>query len=320
MFKRPLAVKRPLALLAAAALATGALAACDSSGSADGKLSVVAAAYPFEWLSRQIGGDQVKVTNLVKPGAEPHDLELTPKLVAAVSEAKLVVYLPGFQPAVDSAVSQHAVGRTFDVAGVEPLAESSAAEHDHDHGPGASPGIGEDKDKKAKDPHVWLDPVRFAKIGDQLAERFGQADPGHAAEYKSRAATVRAELEKLDKEYAEGLKTCQRKELVTSHAAFGYLTTRYKLEQISIAGLSPDQEPSAQKIAEIVAEAKEHGATIIFTEALVSPAIAKTIASEAGAKTEVLDPIESLPEGSSEDYAKIMRANLGKIRAALGCS
>jgi zinc transport system substrate-binding protein len=310
-------LQRPFTLLAVTVLITATLTACGSSPKdASGKLDVVAALYPLEWISKQVGGDQVTTMNLVKPGAEPHDLELTAKLVAAVSDAKLVVYLPGFQPAVDSAVSQHAVGRSFDVAAVQPLAALSRGGRNHSEVDNPF----EDSSKLAKDPHVWLDPIRLAKISDSLADRFARIDPTHAQAYQQRAAALRTELETIDKEYSEGLKTCQRHELVTSHAAFGYLADRYQLEQISIAGLSPDQEPSAQRITDIINQARAHQATTIFTEALISPKIAKTIAEGSGAKTEVLDPIESPPGGNSDDYPKIMRENLVKLRSALGCS
>ncbi|WP_412540177.1 metal ABC transporter substrate-binding protein [Longispora sp. K20-0274] len=295
MFTRPLA-------LAAAVLAAGALAACSGAGTADGKVSVVAAAYPFQWISERVGGGDVKVTNLVKPGAEPHDVELTAAQTALIADAKLVVYLPTFQPAVDEAVAQNAKDRAFDVAAVQPLADIVEDGH------------------AGKDPHVWLDPTRLATIADQVADRLAKIDPTHADGYRTRAGALRAELDAIDKEYAAGLKTCQRTEIVTAHEAFGYLAARYHLKQVGIAGLSPDEEPSAQKIAEIIRDAKEHQATVIFTEALVSPKVAETIAKGAGAKTQVLDPIESLPAGSSDDYAKIMRSNLGQIRAALGCS
>ncbi|MGY0231568.1 metal ABC transporter substrate-binding protein [Longispora urticae] len=289
---------RPLALVAAAVLATGALAACSGADRAD----VVVSAYPFQWVAERVGGTDIKVTNLVKPGAEPHDLELTAAQTALIADAKLVVYLPTFQPAVDDAVAQNAKDRAFDVAAVQPLTDIVEEGH------------------SGKDPHVWLDPTRLATIADKVAERLGKVDPDHADGYRTRAAALRVELEAIDKEYAAGLKNCQRTEIVTAHESFGYLAARYGLTQVGIAGLSPDEEPSAQKIAEIISSAKAHKATVIFTEALVSPKVAETIAAGAGAKTEVLDPIESLPEGSSDDYAKIMRSNLGQIRAALGCS
>jgi len=309
----------PRALLAAAIL-IGSLTACgdDASGAGDGKLSVVAAFYPLQFVAEKVGGDAVSVTNLAKPGAEPHDLELNADQVAQIVDAKVVVYLKGFQPAVDEAVEQQGGDRAFDVSTAVPLLNAAGDGHSHE---GEEPGAEEREEATGhKDPHVWLDPTRLATIGESVAQRLGQADPDHAADYSARAATLRADLDTLDKEYAAGLKTCQRREIVTSHSAFGYLADRYDLEQIGITGLTPEDEPSPKRLAEVAAEAREHKATTIFFETLVSPKVADTIASEVGAKTAVLDPIEGLQPDSSDDYFSVMRKNLATLEPALGCT
>ncbi|MGC4863907.1 metal ABC transporter substrate-binding protein [Micromonospora sp. DT53] len=300
----------------AALLALGAGAGCSTSaGGADPKrVDVVAAFYPLQFLAERIGGDAVRVTNLAKPGAEPHDLELNPSQVGEVSDAELIVYLKGFQPAVDDAVAQNGGDRAFDVTSVQPLLDASAGGHDHEGEEGHTEESG------GKDPHVWLDPTRLAGIGDQLAQRLGKADPGHAADYTARAAALRADLTTLDGEFKHGLATCQRREIVTSHAAFGYLADRYQLDQVGITGLSPDVEPSPQRLAHVIEEAKEHQATTIFFETLVSPKVAETIAGQVGAKTAVLDPIEGLAADSNGDYLSVMRTNLQTLQTALSCS
>ncbi|MGK5441718.1 metal ABC transporter substrate-binding protein [Micromonospora sp. URMC 105] len=308
----------PRALAAATALlALGGLAAC-SPGGADAdpqRVDVVAAFYPLQFLAQRIGGDAVTVTNLAKPGAEPHDLELNPRQVGQVTEAELVVYLKGFQPNVDEAVDQNAADRAFDVATVQPLLTAAAGGHEHEGEAGHA-----EEPAGALDPHLWLDPTRLAAVGDQLAQRLGRADPDRAADYTARAGALRGELEKLDAEFAAGLKTCQRREIVVSHTAFGYLTERYQLEQVGITGLSPENEPSPQRLAEVAEEAREHKATTIFFETLVSPKVAETIAAEVGAKTAVLDPIEGLSSDSGGDYLSVMRTNLQTLRTALSCS
>ncbi|WP_327034386.1 metal ABC transporter substrate-binding protein [Micromonospora ureilytica] len=302
---------------ATALLALGAGAGCSTGGAAGAdpqRVDVVAAFYPLQFLGERIGGDAVRVTNLAKPGAEPHDLELNPSQVGEVSDAELIVYLKGFQPAVDDAVAQNGGDRAFDVTSVQPLLDASAGGHDHEGEEGHAEESG------GKDPHVWLDPTRLAGIGDQLAQRLGKADPDHAADYTARAATLRADLTTLDGEFKNGLATCQRREIVTSHAAFGYLADRYQLDQVGITGLSPDVEPSPQRLAHVIEEAKEHQATTIFFETLVSPKVAETIAGQVGAKTAVLDPIEGLAAGSDGDYLSVMRTNLRTLQTALSCS
>ncbi|MET7421437.1 metal ABC transporter substrate-binding protein [Dactylosporangium sp. NPDC005555] len=260
---------------------------------ADGRLKVVAAFYPLQYLSERLGAEQSSVTNLTQAGAEPHDLELKPSQLARITDAALVVYLSGFQPSVDEAVRLQAKDKAFDVAGVQAL----------EHG---------------NDPHVWLDPVRFAAIAGKLAERLATVDPVNADAIRLRAGQLQDELKRLDEEYAAGLQTCARREFVTSHAAFGYLAERYKLTQVPISGLDPEEEPSPQRVSEVAALAKEKGVTTIFFEALVSPKLSETVAKEIGVKTAVLDPIEGVEEGS--DYVSVMVRNLAALREALGCT
>ncbi len=313
-------ISRTLIAASAALLALGTLTACgdDAAGSSGGdRLAVVTAFYPLQYISERIGGDAVTVSNLTKPGAEPHDLELNPKQVGEISDAGLVVYLKGFQPAVDAAVEQQAKDRAFDASTVEPLLDADAAAHEHAGEAGDDPHA--EESSGGTDPHVWLDPTRLATIGDKLAERLGAADSAHAADYTARAKALRTDLEALDAEFTKKLTTCERREIVTSHSAFTYLATRYKLEQIGITGISPEAEPSPQRLAAVAAEAKEHAATTIFFETLVSPKIAETIAQKVGAKTAVLDPLEGLT-GAGNDYISVMRTNLTALTSALGCS
>jgi zinc transport system substrate-binding protein len=282
------------------------LAACSAgnqSAASDGKLDVVAAFYPLQYATQQVGGDRVTVTNLVKPGAEPHDLELQPKQVGEISNADLVVYLRDFQPAVDETVDQQAKKTSLDVATVQPLQPAPAG-----------------SEETGNDPHVWLDPIRFAAIAEKIADRLATLDPGHAADIQARAGALHDKLTALDQEYATGLAQCQRHEIVTSHAAFGYLAARYHLTQIPITGLTPDEEPTPQHLAQVADQARQYHATTVFFETLVSPKVAQTLATEVGAKAEVLDPIEGIEPGSSDDYLSVMRANLTRLRTALGCA
>jgi zinc transport system substrate-binding protein len=287
-----------------AALLVASAAAC-SPGSGPGGLSVVVGFYPLQFVAERVGGDQVRVANLAQPGAEPHDLELSPRQVGQISDASLVVYLSGFQPAVDEAVGQSAVA-ALDVASVVHLRDATDLPADE--------GLG------GRDPHVWLDPTLLATIASAVAARLEQLDPDGAAGYRDRATALTGALSTVDQEYRDGLRQCGRREIVVSHAAFGYLADRYGLRQIPITGLSPDTEPTPGQLASAVDQARRAGATTIFVEPLVSADIARSVADAAGARVAVLDPIEGLQGGSSADYVSVMRANLDTLRTALGCS
>lgn len=311
-------ITAPRTLLAATTLVLllSAVAGCGgdasgSTGSNGDRLSVVTAVYPLQFISERIGGDSVTVSSLTKPGAEPHDLELNPRQVGAIADAGLIVYLKGFQPDIDQAVAGEAADHAFDAAAVEPLLDAATGAHEGDTEHEGKAG--------GKDPHVWLDPTRLATIGDRLAARLGQVDAAHAADFTARAAALRTDLQNLDREYAEKLTTCQRREIVTSHSAFNYLAIRYKLSQIGVTGIAPDEEASPQRYAAVAEQAKVHGATTIFFETLVSPKVAETVAREIGARTAVLDPLEGLTDGGG-DYLSVMRTNLTALVTALGCS
>jgi zinc transport system substrate-binding protein len=299
---------RLLAALLALSVAAGCGQNAVAAGSPDGRLRVVTAFYPLQFLSQRIGGDAVTVTELTKPGAEPHDVELSPRQVGDIVDAGLVVYLKGFQPAIDTAVAQEAKGRAYDVGSVvKRLPYDGDDSDEHEAAAGNT------------DPHVWLDPVRYATIAGILGERLAAADPAHAAGYTARAAQVQTELGALNAEFARGLRTCARHEIVTSHAAFHYLADRYGLTEVGITGISPEAEPSPRRLAEIADTARATGTTTIFFETLVSPKIAETLAREIGARAAVLDPLEGLTKPHA-DYFSVMRDNLAALTLALGCA
>jgi zinc transport system substrate-binding protein len=296
-----------LALVAgiAALGATIAAAGCggnDASGARDDEQQVVAAFYPLAYATERVAGDGVEVTNLTPPGTEPHDVELSARSVERVRFADLVLLLGGgFQPSLERA-AEDVDGTVLDLLqGLrlrEPV-EEQAEEDEH-------------AEKVDSDPHVWLDPVRYSRIAGRIAD----AIPGASAKVLQRNLT------ELDREFRNGLARCDRRTIVTSHAAFGYLAERYGLEQVPIAGLSPEAEPTPQHLEQIVRDVRTTGATTIFFETLVSPRLAETVARETGAKTAVLNPIEGLTPDQAdegEDYLSLMRENLVSLRKALGC-
>jgi zinc transport system substrate-binding protein len=264
----------------------GVLGAAGCGGDAGGaEESIVAAFYPLAYAAEQVAAPGTPVVDLTPPGAEPHDLELSARDVERVRDAALVVYAGnGFQPAVEDAVA----GRQ-------------------------DPSLDVLETGKGGDPHVGLDPRRVAGVARSLAAALGR--PGAAQPLVER-------LEALDTELEQGLRRCERREIVTSHAAFSSLAERYGLVQVPLTGLSPEAEPGARDIEHLVGEVRETGATTVFVEPLVSPRLAETVAREAGATTAVLDPLEGLSQArldAGADYVGVMRENLAALRAALGC-
>jgi zinc transport system substrate-binding protein len=264
------------------------------SDEAGSRRQVVAAFYPIAYAAERVAPD-AEVDNLTPAGAEPHDLELSPRDVEHVRDADTVLYFgEGFMPALEQAV-----------AGDEQAVDLLAGQE-------LQPGV--EGDETVPDPHVWLDPNRYADIVRKIADALGK--PGSSDE-------LIAQLRRLDEDFRTGLAHCARREIVTSHAAFGYLARAYGLEQIPLTGIAPEAEPSAQAIEALVEEVKRRGATTVFFETLVSPKLAQTVAREAGARTAVLDPIEGLSKdeiADGADYFSVMRANLAALRKALGCS
>ena len=304
MTSRRLLVAAPLAIAALALSACGSAGDTAANKAGDkgaDKLAVVASFYPLQFAVQQNGGDHVSVTSLTRPGVEPHDVELTPRDVASVSKARLVVYERGLQGAVDQAADSQGGERVLDVAPSANLDLATAS--------------------GTKDPHFWLDPQRYAGVATAISQRLSSADPANKADYQTKARAFENKLAALSAEFTTGLANCQRKEIVTSHAAFGYLAERFGMMQIAINGLSPDQEPKAADIAAVSTYAKSHGVTTIYAETLVSPATAATVAKESGAKMVTLDPIEGLTSQSAgQDYFEVMRSNLKALQAGQGCT
>jgi zinc transport system substrate-binding protein len=274
---------RSVAVLAFVGIAF--LSGCGGSDeSSDPRVKVVAAFYPLAWAAERIGGERFEVANLTPPGAEPHDLELSPRDVETVLDADLVIYVGGgFQPALEDALRERD-GPTLDI-----LPEGE------------------------QDPHVWLDPTRFSELAGDIGTVLGRRAAAHQ---------LAGELRSVDAAYARELRRCERRAFVTAHAAFGHLARRYDLTEISLEGLTPEGEPGPRELERLVDAVRESGATTVFVEPLVSPELAETVAREAGVATALLDPIEGIDEvelAAGADYLSVMRDNLDALTRALAC-
>ncbi|WP_378954897.1 metal ABC transporter substrate-binding protein [Pelosinus sp. sgz500959] len=282
------------------------------------KIKVVATVYPVYEFVKQVGGDKVDVVMLIPPGAEPHDWEPTAKDITRLKDAKIFAYHgSGFEP-VEKLLTKDVLGTTVPVQvskGVAKLAdhhdEDKHKKDDHHK---------EDKHDHEGDSHMWLDPLAAQQEVNNILTALIAADEKNAAYYKENAEKFNKQLSELDQEYKQTLSTIARKDIITSHEAFGYLAARYGLNQVGIMGLSPDAEPTPDKMAEITKFCREHNVKYIFFETLASPKLAQTIAKETGAELLVLNPVENLTEEEmkqGKNYIMIMRENLTNLVKAL---
>ncbi|MEU5311858.1 metal ABC transporter substrate-binding protein [Streptomyces sp. NPDC021562] len=314
-------VRRGLIPAAAAttvtALGLATLTACGGAATAagTGKFDVVASFYPMAFLADRIGGGHVHVTSLTTPGQEPHDLEISAKQIVGIEKSDAVLYLRNLQPSVDSAVAQSSVKTKIDAASLTTLEKHGNEVGGH----AASHDTSENEELTGLDPHIWLDPVRYAQVAEGVGKAFEKADPDHAADYRKNTAALVKQLDDLNTRFEKGLAHTRSKVFVTTHAAFGYLAERYGLTEEAINGLDPESEPSAARVKDLETMAKADGVTTVFYETLVSDKTAKTIASDAGLRTDVLDPIEGITGKSrGKDYFAVQEANLKALQQALG--
>ncbi|MEV6318272.1 metal ABC transporter substrate-binding protein [Streptomyces sp. NPDC051776] len=330
---------RTTAAAGAVTIGLATLAGCPPTGSAlgrseDGRLAVVASFYPMEFLVKTIGGRHVSVSDLTEPGVEPHDLEISPRQTAELSDAGLVVYLKGLQPAVDEAVKVAEVRNKVDAAALTELeSHGTSSGHDHggehsheghEHGGGdshAEEGHEHSGEDAAADPHIWLDPVRYAEVASGVGKALEKADPDHAADYSRNTDALVARLGRLDKAFKDGLANRTTNTFITTHSAFGYLAERYGLHQEGISGLDPESEPSPARMKELQTIAEEEKVGTVFFETIASDRTARTLAGDTGLHTDVLDPVEGITDTSQgRDYIQVMQANLRNLQKALAAT
>lgn len=269
-----------------------------------GRIKVVTSFYPLYEIAKRVGGDYIDLKNLVPAGAEPHDYELTPKDIASITESQiLLVNGGGMEPWLDKLLSDLAQQSPVRVLDESKLFESAGVGSQHD-------------------PHIWLDPSQYMQEVSEFEKTISSLDPLHKEYYSLQAKNFIAQLTDLDEKFKQGLQNCALRDFVTNHAAFAYLSKRYNLNMIAIAGFSPDAEPSIKTLASLVDVINQKKIHYILTESLVSPKIAEVLANETGAKTLVLNPLEGLTSEqmtSGQNYLTVMQQNLKNLQTALEC-
>ena len=286
----------------------------------DDRLQIVVSFFPYGEFVRAVVGDRATVSELVPSGVEPHDFEPTPRDIERMYRADIVIIngagIDAWAEKVARELPERGVRVIRMADGIE-LLSASEEEHEEENQEISH----EESEIHSADPHFWLDPVLAQSQVRTIARVVGEQDGQYRDFYQARAEVFALELGRLDQEYQTGLSQCRLRTIVTSHDAFAYLAKRYLLETVSIAGLSPDAEPSSQRLAEIARETSRLGVKFIFFETLSSPKLAQTLAGELGISTLVFDPIEGSPvvDGARATYTELMRSNLRNLEVALEC-
>lgn len=274
----------------------------------NGKLTVATSFYPMYFFASQIGGNKADIFNITPAASEPHDYEPTTQDIARISRANILVLNGGKLEAWGDKIKDQLAGTNVEIVTA---------------GNGLANKTLDENGQTIQDPHVWLDPILAKREVENIEKGFEKIDPKDKSYFEANKKKLLSELDNLDREYKVGLSSCQKKDFVTSHAAFGYLGAQYNINQIPISGVSPDEEPSSQKLAEITNLVKQQNIKIVFFESLVSPKLSETIANETGAKAMVLDPIEGISNNDLNkgyNYVTVMKSNLLALQEALQCS
>ena len=288
-------------------LAISILAGNKNLSNNNGRIQVTASFYPMYFFATQIAGNKADVYSITPASAEPHDYEPSAQDIARIQNSRMLILNGGALEAWGNKIKDDLSDKNvLVVTAGEGLADRQI----------------EEEGKTIQDPHVWLDPILAKEEVGKIEKGFEKIDPANSLYYQTNAGVLDSKLDQLDQEYKQRLTSCSKTDFVTSHAAFGYLGREFGINQVAISGVSPDEEPSTQKLAEVSDLVKKENIKVIFFESLVSPKLSQTIANETGAKAMVLDPIEGITQedaAKGATYLTVMQNNLHNLRIALEC-
>lgn len=336
-------MKKIIPALTVAFASTSILAACgsntDSSTSDDKKTEIYTSTFATAAIAREIGGNQVNVKMIVPPGADPHSYEPTSKQLTEIAKGDLFL-LTGTTLEPYSKKIQESLKGT-DVRFVETskdvtLLESDATLHAHeeeghtedehaheeaghdDHATDEHAHEEEEHDHGKYDPHVWLDPVNAKAMARSITVALSKEVPKDKATFEKNLKAFDQQADALDKEFKQAVADGSKKELLVTHAAYGYLAERYGFTQLPIAGISPSDEPSQKQLAALVKEARMHDLKYVAFEETVSPKVARVIQKEIGAKSVTIHNLESVTKSQqNSSYFKLMEENVQTLEQAL---
>jgi len=273
------------------------------------RLTVVASVFPLYDFAREVAGSAADVRLLLPPGVSPHSWEPKPSDIVDLSQTDIFVYTSKkMEPWADN------IARAIKDRGVTLVQIMNS--------PGF-PDTGGSHQDHGKDPHFWLDLSLAVHTVGMIGELVASRDPENRDSYIANARTYARKLEQLDQEFMTGLKECGSRRLVTGgHAAFGHLTRKYGLEQLSVYGLSPDAEPTPRHLAGIVKAVNDNMVHTVFSEEMMNPRMTQVLSRETGTKIMVLNPGANLTAAQWQEgltFLEIMARNLNTLKEGLEC-
>jgi zinc transport system substrate-binding protein len=300
------------AMIACGLIALAQITGCRSKSTESAKIKVVATLFPLYDMARNIGGEKADVSLLMPPGVEPHTFEPTPSDIIKINEADIFVYTDRFMEPWAADMIKGVVNKKLIVVDASKGTQMISAEfHDRDEPQGA------------RDPHIWLDFDNARIMARNIAGALEAKDPADKAFFQQRAADYDKKLSELDTSFRKTLGTCRHKEIVyAGHYAFGYLAKRYGLKYLAAQGVSPNAEPTAKDLTNLVEQIRKNNIHYVFYEELTSPKIAETIAGETDASLLLLNPAANLTKDQFErgvSFFDIMNADLKNLEIGLEC-
>ncbi|MGE8076938.1 metal ABC transporter substrate-binding protein [Listeria welshimeri] len=312
-----------VAVLTFALVLAGCGASSDKVSGNEDKLKIVTTFYPMYDFTKNVAGDKASIEMLIDAGTEPHDYEPSAKDIAKIEAADVFVYnsedMETWVPSVLKSLDSKKLTVIDASKGIQ-LVEGTEEEEHHDHEEEGHDHDHEEAHHHEHDPHVWLSPVLAQQEVTNIQNGLTKADKTNADTYEKNAANYNDKLKALDGKFKTAFEGSKQRDFVTQHAAFQYLAKEYNLHQVAIAGLSPDQEPSPARLAELQKYVKDNNISTIYFEEVASPKVAETLANETGAKLEVLSPIEGITDKEQKkgmDYIAYMEQNLKALQKTI---
>jgi zinc transport system substrate-binding protein len=298
-----------------------ALAGCagEKEGTGSGPLTIYTTVFPLEDFTKKIGGEHVRVETILPPGTDAHTYEPSTKTMMKLADGDAFIYsgagIEGFAEKAEEVLKGEGVKVIKAAEGIEleKYGEGeNPGEEGHEHG--------HEHHDYELDPHVWIDPVLCIRLAENIKDALVDLKPEQKSDFEQNYAKVKKELESLDREFHRVIDQAPHKQIIVTHAAYGYWEKRYGIQQLSITGLSPSQEPSQKQLARLADQAKKLQIRYVIFEENVTPKVAEVLRRELKAESLTLHNLETITEKdrkTGKDYFKLMRENLQTLQKAL---